>query len=313
MSNIPFDDFDEDAIFGGGPAQASAPFAHVPSSFPANGNPLAGHFRIAGLTVSIPTGGAFLPKGTYFPNDDGSFDILPMRGSDELLMSSPDALMSNRAVVELLRSCVPQIKRPELISTPDLDVLLLAIKAASSGEVMKLDMTCPECEEHTILDINITDVLATMTSVDPSNMVRLGNEMVAEVVPYTIAIQTKMILDAYRVTRMSQAFDANSEMTEEDRAKEASRLLAMINDINMFGIKQSVKRIVIPGAEVTNRDHINEFFDNTDSNKTKAVRNKLDEINNKGVNRAIEVECGHCQHVWNTEIEFDPASFFANG
>lgn len=72
-------------------------------------NPLAGYFRKPELYVQIPTAGAFNPEIEKTVLDE--IGILPMTAIDEISMTNPDALLNGEAFVELIKSCVPTIRR----------------------------------------------------------------------------------------------------------------------------------------------------------------------------------------------------------
>ena len=104
----------------------------------AGANPLTKYFRIPGVHIKLPTHGAFMPTGSVAFTMNDEVPVYPMRGMDELLLKSPDALMNGYAIEKLIESCVPAIKFPRLISSPDLDVILMAIRAATYGETITL-------------------------------------------------------------------------------------------------------------------------------------------------------------------------------
>jgi hypothetical protein len=84
-----------------------------------------------GVLVALPTKAHSIRLDQLSSPRRNEVEVLPMRAADEILMKSPDALMSGYALEKLIESCVPAIKHPKIVSTPDLDVLLLAIRVAS--------------------------------------------------------------------------------------------------------------------------------------------------------------------------------------
>lgn len=311
------DDFDENEMFSQATAQypvaPDAAMAPTPSPFVAGpaGNPLASYFRLPGLSVPLPTQGVFFPAGGVELDENGEVSVYPMKAADELLLSSPDALMNNTAIINLISSCVPQIKAPAMVSSPDLDVLLLAIRVASAGEDMDSEAVCPKCNETTQFKINIPEVLQSVKTIPPINTVRITNDLLVYINPHTIAVQSKILNAAFKQTRAAQALDAQ-ELTDEERSMQASLIMKQLADINLYGIEQCVVKISHPGGDVTDRQHIKEFMENIDSRKLNAIRKKVEELNNMGIDKTIEVDCTHCDNHWETEIEFNPASFFGD-
>jgi len=217
--------------------------------------------------------------------------------------------MNNTAIINLIESCVPQIKMPSMVSSPDLDVLLLAIRVASNGEEMESEVECPKCEEENKFVINIPTVLQSVKTIPAVNTVRVSDNMVVYINPHTISTQSKILNAVFKETRAAQALD-NTELNDDERAIAMDAIMKRLADVNTFGVEQSVVKVVIPNAEVTDRQHIREFIHNTDSKTMKKIREALEKLNSMGIDKMVEVECAHCKHKWETEIEFNPASFF---
>ena len=276
------------------------------------GNPLAKYFRLPGLSVSLPTKGVFFPVGGIELDDNGEVSVYPMKAADELLLSSPDALMNNTAIINLVASCVPQIKLPQMVSSPDLDVLLLAIRVASTGPMMESEAVCPECRETTQFEIDIPEVLNQVKTIEPVNTIRLSDDLIVYINPHTIAVQSKIFNEAFKQTRAAQALEMNDELTDEERSIQASMIMKKLAEINLYGVEQCVVKVSIPGTEVTDRQYIKDFMDNIDSKKLNVIRKAVEKLNNEGIDKTIEVECAHCKHKWTTEIEFNPATFFGD-
>jgi hypothetical protein len=294
------DEYDESALFS---APQSTPKSEV-------GNPLASYFRLPGLSVSLPTSGVFMPEGSIEFNDDGTVNVMPMRGADEILLMSPDALMNNTAITNLIKSCVPQIKKPEFVSVPDLDVLLLAIRVASTGPDMEINLICEKCSHETTFEINIPEMIQTAKSIDPINTVRVRDDMIAQVAPLTLQNHNKLLTEVFRETRAAQALEFAEDLSEEEKSEKINTIMNNITRTTLYGTSCAVVKITVPDAEVTNPTHIAEFLEKTDSKTMKKIKQKVDEVNQKGVDKSFQAQCGGCGHEWNAEVEFDPSSFF---
>lgn len=304
------DDFNENEMFG---VEALKPLAiqkPLPPVVPENTNPLAAFFRAPGLHVKLPTGGAFLPESEFDPTLAGDLPVYPMRAADELLLKSPDALMSGHAIVSLIKSCVPGIRDPRKISTPDLDVLLLAIRAATFGDSMDLDLKCPSCNTENSFTCSLGSIMATVTNVPAENPVRLTDEVVAYVRPYTLEVATRVALSTFEEARKIQATE---DMEGEERTKIINDCYDRLNILNMRALASSIVKVVVPGSVVSNPAHISEFIGNTDRNWIEKIEERLKAVNGMGIDKTIAVQCTSCEHEWTAAIEFDPSSFFVKG
>lgn len=302
MPRMTTDDFDEGAMFAALP----------PATRPA-GNPLARYFRIPGEHITLPTGGAFLPPGTFHPDPSGDVPVLPMRAADELLMRSPDALMSGYAIEKLIESCVPAIKSPRDISMPDLDVILLAIRASSYGEKMEITVDCPSCKHENAFDVDLPGMMSTMRRVPPENVVRLNDDVLLYVRPFRLTDATAVSLATFNETRKVQAAEDDKSLSDSERAKVFNESVMNISQLNMKITADCVIKVVIPDGTVTDRAQIAEFVTNMPRKWFTVLDEKIKEINALGIDKNISVTCQKCSHEWTTEVQFDPANFFAPG
>jgi len=292
------------------------PTGQMPAGQPAQpvqGNPLAKYFRIPGVHVKLPTNGVFMPPGTIMMTPGGDIPVYPMAAKDELLLKSPDALMSGYALEKLLQSCVPAIMAPRMVATQDLDVLLLAIRAATYGEIMNLDAACPKCASVNEIKCNLPALLATMKTIDANNAVRLSDEVMAYVRPYNLGNATALALASYDEARKLQTIeDADPPVTNNERNKAYTQSMDRLNKLNLDMLADCILKIVVPGAEVSDRRAIVEFVANTPKPWIEMIDKKLREMNKNGIDKTIKITCSNaeCKHEWTTEVEFNPSNFF---
>lgn len=279
-------------------------------------NPLSAYFRVPGLSVLLPTGGAFMPENSYSTAVDGSFPVYPMRTADEYLLKSADSLLSGHAIEKLIESCMPGIKAPSWVSMPDLDVILLAIRAATYGDKMEVNAICPICEHENVFDCHLPSVLDTMKPVPTDNPVRLSNELVAYVRPYCFRNATQIALVTFQETRKVQALELDMDATDEQRSQQLNASMARISKLQADMLAECVYKIATPNGDVSDPQYIREFVNNISAAWVVDVAKKLTELNdNYGIDKSVHAECQNkkCGHVWTTNIEFDPSSFFDTG
>lgn len=271
-------------------------------------NPLAKYFRLPGLSVKLPSAGRY--------NDielaaDGTVEVYPMTSADELLLNSPDALMSGAAVERLIQSCVPALKNPKALTVPDLDVLLLAIRAASSGNNMPVEVECPECGTASEFDCHLPDILTTMSEISEDDTVRLTDELLVTVKPHVLATQTKILVSAFHEQRKAQAVIENPDATEEERQAVMSEVFTKVAALEAEVTAEAIVQISTPDAIVTDKRHIHEFLKQTSKGWMQAIKGKIDEMN-VGIDKTFAVECPRetCKKQWRAEVSFDPSTFF---
>lgn len=292
--------------------QAANPFA-PPSSHDVAGsaNPLAGYFRMSGTAVTLPSGGRYYKNTEYFPTATGEVSILPMRAADEILLSSPDALMNGQAVEGMLKSCVPAITDPRNIVLPDLEVLLLSIRAASYGDEMDVTLVCPECEAQMESVVSLAELLSTMVPMPDDTSVTLPSGLRVMVSPSKLSTTVAISRKVFEQTRLLQA--AMESGDEEEGTRVRDLVHAEFTKLTTDSVIDCILSIVMPdGNEVTKKEHIREFLINAAVNDTGPINDAIEKCNTGyGINRSIPVQCAACNHEWETEVELDPANFFA--
>ncbi len=273
-------------------------------------NPLNQWFRMPGLHVKLPTGGRFLPPGSVDFVGDGMVPVLPMRAADELLLKNPDALMSGYAIQQMLASCVPAIKTPRLISAPDLDVLLLAIRAATYGDEMDVQANCPSCEHVNDFAANLPAMLSDIIPIPDDTSIRLSDEIVVQLRPYTFSDTTALSMTTYQETRKVQALDIDEQATDQDRTAQLNESMSRLTSMSAELMAGCVYAVITPDGEVVDPTFIAEFVANIARPWSKKIEDKLREMNDAGVRKMVPMKCQKCEHEWETTIEFDPANFF---
>lgn len=108
-------------------------------------NPLMDFARKVECSVKIPSQGLMYDEDMIEFNAIGEVDIMPMLPNDELSIVNPESLISGDAIIGLIKSCCPSIKRPEELYYPDVNSLLLGIRKATYGSELIQSGVCPEC------------------------------------------------------------------------------------------------------------------------------------------------------------------------
>ena len=127
-------------------------------------NPLEKYFRQPKIYLKLPSGGEFYLDGTLDLPTNGEVPVYPMTAKDELTFKTPDALISGQATVEVIKSCVPNIKDPWLMPSIDLDAVLIGIRLATYGKELPYTALCSDCTNETEFIVDIENLLETKIS-----------------------------------------------------------------------------------------------------------------------------------------------------
>ena len=118
-------------------------------------NPLTSFMRQPKIYIRLPSNGKYWPDGSIDMPDNGELPIYSMTAKDELTLKTPDALLNGQAVVDIIQSCVPNIKNAWVTPNIDLDTLLVALRIATYGEMMEISHTVPGTSEEVTHNIDL--------------------------------------------------------------------------------------------------------------------------------------------------------------
>jgi hypothetical protein len=192
------------------------------------------------------------------------------------------------------------------------DVSILASKLVSYGDKFPLRAPCPKCSQIKEFALSIRAVLEQTTSLPPEHTVRLNDDLVAYLRPYTFDDNNRINLFTFEQTKRMQNLSEN--VTQEEASAVMSDAFQKITRLHFDLLAHCVIKIVTPKAEVTDYKLIKEFIDNSSRDVNRALRNGIDKLNTFGLPRDVEVTCDNdkCKNEWRTPVVYDPASFFVS-
>ncbi len=279
---------------------------------PQNQNPLASFFRLPGMAVTLPSKGAFTPPEQLETTMTGEVEVFPMTAKDETWSKNPDGLLNGSSVEHIIKSCVPGVKNPRRLPAQDVDFLLLAIKKVTYGDKMALSGKCPKCGKEHDFECSIDEILEKVNPFVGETEIRLSDELVVSVRPYDYEATTRINIATFEEAKLFQAL-GDMTIGETDRVKVFSNSFERIKDINVDILSDCVAKVQARDAIVTDRRHIKEWLSNSSLKHVEAIEKAVAEFKSGGLDKKIELQCQEeaCQHVWTTDLVFDPGHFFA--
>jgi hypothetical protein len=278
-------------------------------------NPLSKYFRQPKLFASLPSNGKFYPAGTLETTETGEYPIYSMTAKDELTMKTPDALLNGQATVELIKSCVPNIKDPWNLPSIDLDALLIAIRLATYGETMTLQVKTPVTGEEKEMTVNLRDILDNFANIEFEDVVQSG-EMTVFLRPLTYKEFTKSALKTFEQQRIFSIVN-DEQISDEDKLQAFTNSFAKLTDLTVDMMANHISAIEIGDTRVDNKQHIDEFMKNADKSFYSAVQEHLDAQKIKFTIQPLtatatpeEIEQG-VPATYEVPVTFDQSNFFA--
>jgi hypothetical protein len=275
-------------------------------------NPLAQHFRQPALYINLTSGGKYWPDGSIDIPENKTLPVYPMTTRDEITLRTPDALVNGTSVVEVLQSCVPNIKDAWKMPSVDVDSTLIAVRIASYGKYMTISSKCPKCNEEHDYDVDLNMVLDGVKMPKYADPVKLNNLSIT-LKPMSYQQISKSGNINLEEQKLIEAL-ANPDIDEEVRKTEYHKHIEKMIDLNIDNVVNCTDFISIEdGPIVSDPAYIKEFYTNADGNVMRAIQAKIKEFSDEISIKPVDVSCDSCNHNFKLTIEFDYSSFFAQG
>ncbi len=271
-------------------------------------NPLRQYFRRPSVYMKLPSGGLGYPEGAIDVTETGELPVYPMTAIDEITARTPDALFNGTAVVELIRSCIPNIKDPWAVSNVDLDAILVAIKAASSpnGE-MDIESACPKCEEVSGYKINLAGLLTGLSSPDFKTPLDLGDLSIS-FRPLSFREVNEASVQQFELQRIFNQLDSAED--DDKKAKIMQEGLQKITSLTMELLSKSIVEINTPTVPVTETAYILDFLQHCDRNLYIQIREYSAKIRQDSELKPMQITCVACGNKYDQTITLNPTDFF---
>jgi hypothetical protein len=273
-------------------------------------NPLKQYFRQFKMYLPLPSGTKYYRPGVVEFTDKGEIGILPMTGQDELALKNPDALLNGEALIEVLTSCVPGLKKPRELLTNDIDVLITAIRYATFNDSLETTLVCPKCSAENTFKLDLQYALDGMETLEPEYVVNLENGLTVFVKPYSFPEILKAMHSRFEQTKLTRAVESQT-LTDEQRSDifgKAFKELAITKfDLMTSGVVKIVDEQ--NNVNVADKKFIRDFLQNTDKKSADKISDLIEEINQIGIRRTFTAKCEKCEHQWESEIDFNPVNF----
>ncbi len=272
-------------------------------------NPLKQYFRQPAIYLQLPSKGEFWADGSLALPETGELPVLPMTAIDEITYRTPDALFNGQAVVNVLQSCIPNVKNGWEAPAVDVNAMLIGIRIASYGHDMDVGTTCPECNTDAEVTIDLRVMLDAVKMPDYSKTIQYG-DLEITFQPITYRDQNKTNQLQFEAQRQVQAITLNEVMPDAEKVIELNKALGRITELTLEALKWSIASIRTPQAMVTEPEHIQEFLQNCDRKLFMSIRDRIVEMRTNADLPPMGVKCENCGHEYEQSVQLDMASFF---
>ena len=241
-------------------------------------NPLEKYYRQPAIYIKLPSKGKYYPAEVFTPTETGEIPVLPMTAKDELAFKTPDAMINGQATVDVIKSCVPNLKDPWKMVNYDTDVVLLAIRIATYGENMDIGFRVPVVNDEQSHTLVLPELLEQLGRIEIQDETTTSKGFKIQIQPLDYKTLTKIQIARFEQQKMYGTIDSSS-MTEEEKQSAFGKSFATLNMVNFSLLVDSIKSITTPGGDtVVDRAQIIEFCNKTDSRTINEIQDKLSEL-----------------------------------
>lgn len=288
---------------------------HMPQA-QAHGNPLQKYFRQPKIYLRLPSGGKYYPPGALEMTESGELPVYAMTAKDELLFKTPDALMNGEATVDVIRSCIPNIKNPWAMPSIDSDAVLIAIRLATYGEKLEITTKVPGTGESKDFEVDLRMLLDQLIAFKYQPYIDVGDNISIEIRPITYKEFTDNNLKTFEEQKIFRL--VNDDTIPDDQKLQAfANSFKKLTDITVGLVVNSVVAIDTPEGKVTNKTFINEFFENADSTTFNTIVSHLEKMKEQSTIKPMKVRstaeeiAAGAPEEYEIPITFDQSNFFA--
>lgn len=267
-------------------------------------NPLQQYFRQPKLYINLPTKGVYSTPGTV---TNEKITVFGMTGIDEIIMKTPDALLSGDCISKIIKSCCPEITNPYELSSVDIDAVLIAIRIATYGSTLSATNTCDNCNAENDYDVDLNHYMEHFKTCKFQSKVQLEN-MTIRLKPITYSQANQIGLDNFILQKkLLQVGQIEDQVEQEHQVRQ---IFKDLSDIQQKLISLSVDQIEIETQMVSEKEYIDEFLTNCDKHVFDKIKEQFDLNNTNWKIPPTDVVCDACNHKGNLTVELNQTNFF---
>ena len=271
-------------------------------------NPLAQYFRQPAIYLRLPSQGSFYPKDTLELTPTGELPVYPMTALDEITYRTPDALFNGQAVVNVIQSCVPNIKNAWNMPAVDLNAVLTAIRIASYGSDLGIQSQCPACSEENEYETDLRVLLDNIKPNDFSSPLTFGDlTVVFKPMSYEESNRSSSMLFEQQKTVQGIY---NSDLEEDKKLEAMNNTMSRMTELTMEALKHNIAVIQTPIATVAETEFVDEFLRNCDRETFNAIREHIIKLRESSEIPPMSIKCAACEHQYEQQLTLDQTSFF---
>lgn len=279
-------------------------------------NPLAMFMRQPKIYIHLPSNGEYWPADSFVPSETGEYPVFSMTAQDEMLLKIPDALMSGQAVVDVIQHCIPNIKNAWNTPSIDLDVILIAIRLATYGEMMKTPIKVGDVEMDYVVDLRtVMDSLQSRITWTP--YIPINEDLTIFVRPVNYKQLSQAAIQSFETQKIIQMSN-NDNMSDDEKVTIFKESFSKLTDITIGTIGSTIYKIDSTNGSTDDTAFIKEFIDNVDKSVFDKIQKHLESLRENNSVKPVSVPVsdemkknGIVGETIEIPLTFDASNFFA--
>jgi hypothetical protein len=271
-------------------------------------NPLQQYFRQPKIYIKLPSQGTYSQPGT-FTADVTNLPVYGMTGMDEIIMKTPDSLLTGESIVQVIKSCCPGIANPWELTVLDTDLIFSAIRIATFGTQMGVTHRCPHCDTENAYDVDLTKVIEHFSKCEYDNKIVL-KDLVIKTQPLSYKQSTEFALRNFALQQ--QLAQAEQMENKEEQQKVINRLFQDLANMQNDLFWYSIESVEVGNTVVNEREYIREWILNCDRDIFDKIKEQIEKNKEAWVAPMYTVICENteCAAENKIRIELDQSNFF---
>jgi hypothetical protein len=273
-------------------------------------NPLLNYFRQPKIYIRLPSGGVYNKIGST-QGDVTNMPVYGMTGMDEIIMKTPDSLMSGESTVRVIESCCPFIKDAWELSAIDTEMILAAIRIATYGNELDVTHTCKHCNHENEYTLDLSMYIEHFNKFKYDNILKLDH-LTIRLQPLTYRQGTEFSIKNFELQKqLSQIVNSQGEPDKEQQ-KLLNELYDKLGKLQTEIFNASIEAVETSTETVTDRGFITEWISNCDKEIFDSIKQKFDVTRKSLKAPPFKAICTNCNSENEVLFELDETNFFVS-
>lgn len=251
--------------------------------------------RIPAEKFKLPSTGFQYPDDMFINVEFGEIEVFPISSYDEILLKTPEMLLSGEGIFEVIERKVPCIKYPSLLASKDVDFILTCLRKVTYGDQVSIEYThdCENAKKHTYA-IYLSDYIGRTKHLDPIQSTKLFSFNLPN--DQEVVLNNIKFSDVIKLTQTSMQMENDENLNFKDIETSAiETLCAMIKSVD--------------GTE--NREEIDEWLREVPAPYVTLIQQHIQQTaTNWGIEFVTTVKCKDCGEEMDLSPSINPVGFF---